>query len=159
MELLNKPSENIARSPIGNIAVARRFKETSEFGRVRCDVCGFLAKNSHGLTIHMRKHRNHLVSVDDLVLEDIDNDAFSSQVSSNVEGFSDVLDDFGWLLNRCRLMVPLTRIIQNSVRTVVCQELAGVIENLLEKDDVSSWMRLLAFPYIVLSSKSKEGMG
>src|ERR1700744_3342507 len=130
-------------------------KETSEFGRAHCVVCGFLAKNSHGLSIHMRKHRNDLMSVDSLVLEDRNDEAVSSQVSSILEGFSDILSDFGWLLNRCRLMVPLTRIIQKSVRTVVCQELNRVIETLLEKDDVSSWMRLLAFPYIVLSNKSK----
>ena len=72
-------------------------EETSEFGRVRCDVCGFLAKNGHGLSIHMRRHRNDLVSVDGLALEGRNDDAFGGRLSSSVE---DVLDDFGLLLNR-----------------------------------------------------------
>lgn len=106
------------------------FIDTSISGRVTCEVCGFLAKNAHGLSIHMRKHRR--VNVVDLVSKDNDcGDVFS------VEGsLSSILDDFGMLLNRCRVSVPLTRIIQKSVRIVVCQELAIEIENLVWKNDV-----------------------
>ena len=73
---------------------------------------------------------------------------------------SEILENFGWLLNKCSVSVPLTRIIQKSVRIAVCEELGKVINSLVEKNDVNSWMRLLAFPYIVLNNKSKgkDGM-
>lgn len=127
-----------------------------DINRVTCSNCGFIAKNAHGLSIHMHKHkRDHADVVGNLTKDEGINCHFSE------EGYvSKLLNDFGLLLNKCRVSVPLTRIIQKSVRIAVCQELAREIENLLLKNDINSWMRLLAFPYIVLNNKSKgkEGM-
>lgn len=96
--------------------------------RISCEECGFLAKNSHGLKIHMSKHKRANI-VDDLI---------HFEVKENVDDLNvaDVLEDFGLLLNKCRVSVPLTRIIQKSVRTAVCQELARVIEKL---DWIADW--------------------
>ena len=119
--------------------------DVSVSDRVSCKICGFLAKNSHGLSIHMRKHKR-VVDVG----EDVSSQGCDENVpDQNVVFLSGVLDEFGFLLNKCRLSVPITRIIHKSVRTVVCQELAKTIENLLVSNDVDSWMRLIAFPYIV----------
>lgn len=41
------------------------------------------------------------------------------------------------------------------MRIAVCQELCKEVQNVLCKNDVGSWMRLLAFPYIVLNNRSK----
>jgi len=125
--------------------------ETLLSNRVSCELCGFLAKNKHGLSIHMRKHKR--VVVDDVVSQE------PVDVASNEASVSEVLIEFGFLLNKCRISVPLTRIIQKSVRIVVCQELTKVIEGLVKENDVNSWMRLLAFPYIVLNNKSKGKEG
>lgn len=123
-------------------------------GRVSCEVCGFLAKNRHGLNIHMRVHKR--VSENDELVEDEDGRISEFSAGRDV---SDILDEFGLLLNCCRLSVPLTRIIQKSVRIVVCQELTKVINDLLKDNSVDSWMRLIAFPYIVLSNKTKGNGG
>ncbi len=120
---------------------------------VTCSVCGFLAKNARGLSIHMHKHKR----VDGVSNLSEDKAAFID--SSGETDVSEMLEVFGSLLNRCRISVPLTRIIQKSVRIAVCLELSREIESLVEKNDVASWMRLLAFPYIVLCNKSKGKEG
>lgn len=123
--------------------------EASVSDRVTCD-CGFLAKNAHGLSVHMSKHKR----VND-VTDNASRDARSNVDNLDEESISEMLTTFGLLLNQCRVSVPLTRIIQKSVRIAVCQELSKEIESLLRKNDITSWMRLLAFPYIVLNNKSK----
>lgn len=70
-----------------------------------------------------------------------------------------ILNEFSLLLNECRTSIPLTRIIQKSVRIAVCQELTNVITNVVQCNDIDSWMRLIAFPYIVLNTKSKGKVG
>ncbi|XP_037044233.1 uncharacterized protein LOC119080104 [Bradysia coprophila] len=135
----------------GKVAVSALDFSSEEVvsDRVVCSACGFLAKNARGLKVHMARHKG----VSDVVNPSVGVDGFSG--SSGKVGSSECLEDFGVLLNRCRLSVPLTRIIQKSVRIAVCQELTAVVERLVKRNDVESWMRLLAFPYIVLNNRSK----
>jgi len=66
---------------------------------------------------------------------------------------------FGILLNECKNSIPIVRIIQKSVRSTVCQELTNTIRDVVNKNNVDSWIRLLSFPYIVLNSFKKEKNG
>lgn len=65
------------------------------------------------------------------------------------------LEDFNILLAKCKKFIPVTRIIQKSVRIFVCQELTNLVNETVSNNDVVSWMRLLAFPYLVLNSCNK----
>lgn len=116
--------------------------------RITCNVCGFLAKNERGLTVHAGSH--------------VSQPASTSSATSTFQFDYESLDElslirkFGELLYKCKCSIPLVRIIQTSVRTVVCQELAKVVENVVAKNDVLAWFRLLSFPLIVLNTVSKN---
>jgi len=68
----------------------------------------------------------------------------------------ELVDDFNLLLGKCQGFIPVTRAIQKSVRVIVCQELTSLLAAAVSKNNLSSWMRLLAFPYLVLSSVNKS---
>lgn len=67
----------------------------------------------------------------------------------------DLVEKFGLLINKCKHAIPLIRIVQKSVRTVVCQELTNVIDHVVLKNDIFAWLRLWSFPFIVLNMISK----
>lgn len=115
--------------------------------RVLCDTCGFTAKNELGLKIHSRVHRN-------------DSSAAAAQTLPNQHSIVfrddlDLVEQFGILINKCKHAIPLIRIIQKSVRTIVCQELTTVIEHVVLKNDIYAWLRLWSFPFFVLNMISK----
>lgn len=110
--------------------------------------CGFTAKNQHGLSIHSsRMHKNETsgnVNIAPQPLLDVGDPAF------------DDVELFGVLLSKCRSSIPVVRIIQKSVRFGVSQELSKSIDCALNKNDITSWFRLLAFTYIVLRCDTKK---
>lgn len=144
----NKSQENIeyeeSRRNVTNI----RFPTE----RVRCK-CVFFAENDHGLKIHQNVHKKEKEKKIKSPNEK-DNPVLNKE--NNLDDFVNI---FGFLLSKCREAVPITRIIQKSVRHVVSQDLSNVIEKVILKNDVASWLRLLAFPYIVFRFDGKKENG
>lgn len=116
------------------------------FSRVQCNVCDFIAKNERGLKIHTNIHKKSVPS---------DNPPPKKMINANQIDFK----LFGILLNECKNSVPIIRIIQKSVLSTVCSELINVIKDVVHKNDVSSWLRMISFPYVVLNSFKKEKHG
>ena len=86
---------------------------------------------------------------------------FQDQPHENIHASEDIevqldINEFGLLLNKCKRFIPVTHIIQKSVRIIVCQELVTLINAVLVNNDVTSWIRLLAFPYLVLNTTKKN---
>lgn len=116
--------------------------------RILCNVCGFLAKNERGLKRHASTHGRQPATTS----------ASTPTLQFDFESLDDssLIRKFGELLYKCKCSIPLVRIIQKSVRTVVCLELAKIVENVVAKNDVLSWFRLLSFPHIVLNTVSRN---
>jgi len=129
---------------------AKSKSETDLSNRVVCK-CGFIAKNSKGLQIHWGKKKKSAQSQPNVSSQPI-----LSQATQNENELKDKIDNFNILLGKCKNFIPVTRIIQKSVRIVVCQELTSLVNTVVSKNDLESWLRLLAFPYLVLNSASKK---
>lgn len=107
-----------------------------------------MAKNERGLKIHERKHVNQQLPFEHQVSQ--------SPIDLDLQNLASVVQKFGEILYKCKCSIPLVRIIQKSVRTVVFQELTKVIKLVTTKNDVFSWLRLLCFPVIVLNTIPKS---
>lgn len=118
-----------------------QHKDNLDESRVSCNVCGFIAKNSRGLKIHTNVHNKSISP----------NKAQPKKMSVK---FQVDLQLFGVLLNECKISIPIVRIIQKSVRSIISQELTNVIRDVVNKNDVLAWMRL--FCISVHSSKLFE---
>lgn len=117
--------------------------------RATCNKCGFLAKNERGLDVHLRSHNNQDAIGDP--------QEFPAQFDFDPNDTKDIIQRFGELIYKCKCSIPIVRIIQKSVRTVVCQELTKLIEKVVSTNDLLSWCRLLSFPLIVLNTIPKSG--
>lgn len=118
---------------------------TSE--RVVCN-CGFIAKNNLGLRIHWGKQKKSVQ------LDNVQSIQKESSPNNDVD-LKLFVNEFGVLLSKCKRLIPVSRIIQKSVRIIVCQELTNVIKDVISNNNLASWMRLLAFPYLVLNTTKK----
>ncbi len=116
--------------------------------RITCNDCGFVAKNERGLNVHLRSHNNQETVGDPQHLP--------AQFDFDPNSTADIIQRFGELIYKCKCSVPLVRIIQKSVRTVVCQELTKAVEYVVEKNDLFAWCRLMSFPIIVLNTIPKS---
>ena len=151
MSLINENNvdnveDTFLRDTIRKPQQENRDIRTSE--RVSCK-CGFIAKNERGLKIHWGKQAKSKNS------ENISRSTAREPSSEDIEVQLDIYE-FGLLLNKCRRFIPVTHIIQKSVRIIVCQELVTLINAVLVNNDVTSWIRLLAFPYLVLNTTKKN---
>lgn len=116
--------------------------------RVTC-FCGFLAKNERGLNIHLRIHNDQDSTGDPQGLP--------AHFDFDPHDTASIIQKFGELVYKCKCNIPIVRIIQKSVRTAVCQELTKVVDQVVSKNDLLSWCRLLSFPLIVLNTIPKSG--
>lgn len=113
--------------------------------RSTCTVCGFIAKNERGLKGHsIRMHGTHTTTSSQPIPP--------PQIDIDLSDEPNLIRKFGELLYKCKCSIPLVRIIQKSVRTVVCQELAKVTEFAAKNNNIFAWFRLLSFPHIVLNT-------
>ncbi len=148
IEFLNLIKEEDEFEKANNDVIENESESRIGDSRVSCNVCGFLAKNQRGLNIHMNVHKKQILS---------DNNSTEQNQNKRTDAVDVKL--FGILLNECKNSIPLIRVLQKSVRSVVCQELTNVIKDVVNKNNIISWTRLLGFPYIVMNSFKKEKNG
>lgn len=115
--------------------------------RATCNICGFLAKNDRGLNIHMGIHNRNINPSPPELQPPMDLD---------LRDEASIIQKFGKLIYKCKCSIPMVRIIQKSVRSSACQELTRVVENVVAKNDLFSWCRLLNFPLIVFNTIPKR---
>lgn len=116
--------------------------------RITCNDCGFVAKNERGLNVHLRSHNNQESMGEP--------QNFPAQFDFNPHDTTDIIQRFGESIYKCKCSVPLVRIVQKSVRTVVSQELTKVVVYAVKKNDLFAWCRLMSFPIIVLNTVAKS---
>lgn len=147
---LSNNQQNIGSKTDERIQVRNKNKfKTEDSDRKVCN-CGFIAKNNVGLRIHWGKQNKMMQAQTSKANQS--NLKETLQKESNLKEY---LEDFNILLAKCKKFIPVTRIIQKSVRIVVCQELTNLVNETVSNNDIVSWMRLLAFPYLVLNSCNK----
>lgn len=152
----NTSSRMISIAPLTKVCAKQTSKASKQHSqnaekiledRMICGTCGFTAKNEHGLKIHSRIHQKESHSTLPQTQP--------HQVDFEFADDDDLVQKYGVLLNKCRQAIPVVRIIQKSVRTIVCEELIRVIDHVVFKNDIFAWLRLLGFPFLVLNMNSK----
>lgn len=95
--------------------------------RVVCN-CGFIAKNYVGLRIHWGKKKKKVNSQ----ISKIDQSTRMKAIEKETD-LKEYLNDFNLLLGKCKKSIPITRIIQKSVRIIVCQDLTTLVNEVVQK--------------------------
>lgn len=114
-------------------------------------IAASLLKMTGGLKSQKKTHDNIkqiLITTEEL----ISNPEICNNIAEDIENFF-------ILLFKCRESIPIIRIIQKSVRHLVSQDVSDVINQVVLKNDIPSWPRLLALPYIVFRFNGNKQNG
>lgn len=111
-----------------------------------CQICSTNLKkcdSQRGLKTHRRVHSAQPISsVQQFAAPNADIESLDE---------ASIINKFGEIMYKCKCSIPMVRIIQKSVRSIICQELTKVVDYVSAENDVFAWIRLMSFPLIVLN--------